>query len=504
MPAEIMDNITIAPKSASLASPKLTKAKASTTTMPSLSLSVSYGCEHIQEIFKQLRKVSLREYALIQTSIHDRHSVISQTLRSPQVASSGRPVPCLTPTYLCLQCPSVNTPEQRDDHWKSKSHAFCPKKRKYDDITSNEDPRLVAANTQFVPCRAIGLRGLYNMGQTCFMSVVLQSLIHNPFIKAFYLGEGHKSSTCEREKEGCTSCALDEIFTEFHSKEITEGYGAVYMLLGSWMGAQALAGYQQQDAHEYMQFILNSLHLSNGGDSISSSNSNSNPEQCTCIIHKTFYGQLQSTVTCDKCRNVTNTFDPFIDLSLDLRSQVKKRKLDGELKDKDIAMELKECLERFTGKEKLAAADYTCQSCSKTAQNATKQLSIRRLPPVLSIHLKRFEHAKTATKLNTKLSFPIHLDMHPYTTAVLAPKQVAKDRAIPSPHPPSTTYELSSVIVHKGNLDSGHYVGYCKEGGDWFLFDDSKVVLVEEREVLKADAYLLFYVVREFDGAREP
>ena len=74
------------------------------------------------------------------------------------------------------------------------------------------------------------------MGQTCFMSVVLQCLIHNPFLKLYYLAEGHKSSGCT--KEACTSCALDEIITEFHSSEKAEGFGAVSMLLGSWMGAQ--------------------------------------------------------------------------------------------------------------------------------------------------------------------------------------------------------------------------------------------------------------------------
>lgn len=68
------------------------------------------------------------------------------------------------------------------------------------------------------------------------MSVILQCLIHNPFIKAFYLGEGHTSKDCDRES--CTSCALDEIFTEYYSLEKTEGYGAVSMLLGSWSGAQ--------------------------------------------------------------------------------------------------------------------------------------------------------------------------------------------------------------------------------------------------------------------------
>jgi hypothetical protein len=57
------------------------------------------------------------------------------------------------------------------------------------------------------------------------------------------------------------------------------------------------------------------------------------------------------------------------------------------------------------------------------------------------------------------------------------------------------SYSLSAVIVHKGEINSGHYVNYCREGTDWFLFDDSKVVLVGEKEVLAAEAYLLLYVI---------
>jgi len=56
-------------------------------------------------------------------------------------------------------------------------------------------------------------------------------------------------------------------------------------------------------------------------------------------------------------------------------------------------------------------------------------------------------------------------------------------------------YQLSAVIVHKGEINSGHYVNYAREGNDWFLFDDSKVVLVSEAEVLKAEAYLMLYVL---------
>lgn len=68
------------------------------------------------------------------------------------------------------------------------------------------------------------------------MSVILQTLIHNPFIRNYYLSEGHKTADCERES--CVSCALDEMFVEFYSVEKTEGFGAVNMLMGSWLAGE--------------------------------------------------------------------------------------------------------------------------------------------------------------------------------------------------------------------------------------------------------------------------
>ena len=80
--------------------------------------------------------------------------------------------------------------------------------------------------------------------------------------------------------------------------------------------------------------------------------------------------------------------------------------------------------------------------------------------------------------------------MYPYTTQGLSGRRDNGDT------PSLYMYDLSAVIVHKGKMDSGHYICYCREGNDWFMFDDSKVVLVSEFEVLEANAYLLFYIVR--------
>ena len=57
-------------------------------------------------------------------------------------------------------------------------------------------------------------------------------------------------------------------------------------------------------------------------------------------------------------------------------------------------------------------------------------------------------------------------------------------------------YDLSTVVMHVGKMDAGHYLCYCRRDDQWFKFDDSKVTLADESTVLHADAYMLFYVVR--------
>ncbi|KAG8630335.1 hypothetical protein KVT40_001954 [Elsinoe batatas] len=548
-----METITLAPSSATSQSPKLTKKPSLGDIRLGSSEKKVYGCDHVKDFLDNARAEATKQYTRIIQAINKDNNL---AVRIPKVASGTAPF-TLRPTWLCLQCPNVTTSDTRDLH--DKAHKFCAesssghiycrtcadiihdpyfseirllrgRKRSYSTFRSDVDTKILAANSSPVPCRALGLRGLYNMGQTCFMSVILQSLIHNPFIRAYYLSESHRSSECEREC--CTSCAMDDIFSEFHSQEKAEGYGLVAMLQSSWRGGGSLAGYQQQDAHEYLQFILNSLHTAN----LETDEKEEKAEDCQCIIHRTFCGVLQSTVTCSKCKNVTTAKDPFMDLSLDVKIPGQGKKKNNTIsmttgkedkkkdKDKDKAnandekpsMSLLECFDRFTSAESLPATDYTCRKCD-AQQAATKRLSLARLPPVLPVHLKRFSHSKNSgqgIKLDTKVRFGTSVDLSAYIRGNVGKKDTAKEKKEKDKDKDKDKgdkddsedkkgnrpiYELSSVIVHKGKMDSGHYISFSRVYDEWFMFDDSKVVLVEENEVLASEAYMLFYVVRDID-----
>lgn len=64
-------------------------------------------------------------------------------------------------------------------------------------------------------------------------------------------------------------------------------------------------------------------------------------------------------------------------------------------------------------------------------------------------------------------------------------------------------YDLSTVVVHIGKLDGGHYICYCKRDRQWFKFNDNKVTLATEAQVLGAEAYLLFYILRNLGPLEE-
>lgn len=57
---------------------------------------------------------------------------------------------------------------------------------------------------------------------------------------------------------------------------------------------------------------------------------------CPCIVHSTFAGELRSKITCGRCHHQSETLEPFLDLSLDLRDR----------KSGQMAQTLAECLRR--------------------------------------------------------------------------------------------------------------------------------------------------------------
>lgn len=61
----------------------------------------------------------------------------------------------------------------------------------------------------------------------------------------------------------------------------------------------------------------------------------------------------------------------------------------------------------------------------------------------------------------------------------------------------SAQYRLVGVVEHAGGMAGGHYVAYVRGRGQgdaaWWRASDTSVRAIEENEVLRAQAYILFY-----------
>ncbi|KAJ1962129.1 hypothetical protein GGI12_002833 [Dipsacomyces acuminosporus] len=219
---------------------------------------------------------------------------------------------------------------------------------------------------------------------------------------------------------------------------------------------------RQEDAHEFLRLLVDSFQRSllHGMD----------PKidrriQETSLVHQIFGGYLQSQVTCSKCDHDSNTFDPLLDISLDIQS----------------GSNIAKALRSFTRPEHLVKGNrYKCEKCSKLV-DATKQMTVYRLPRILTLQLKRFS-IFGGGKINRYVEFPLHLSMKGYTSSN-------------SSSPGIFSYSLYAVLVHAGGTSrSGHYYCFVKSpAGVWYELNDSMVHQVSERTVLKQSAYLLFY-----------
>lgn len=336
-----------------------------------------------------------------------------------------------------------------------------------------------------------GLKGIVNLGSTCFMSSVLQTMLHNPLIQYQFFNNDLHQFHCELpayyqkgdenidERNACLTCAVDTIFSHFFTLSSHEGHGITNLLMTAWYKNKLLAGFEEQDAHEFWQFMLSEFH--NDYERVAA-NASVPLEPCKCITHLTFQGQLESSIACVNCGVVTRTTDPLVDLSLEIP------KPNSATSSK---VTLYDCLDRFTHNEALDVK-YRCRHC-RTETNAHKSLRIKRIPHVLSVQLKRFKHGfnEGALKLESVVDLPLFLDLTRYTSDYSPDNDGVVDS--------NKVYELFALVCHIGLVNTGHYVAIIKKNGIWFRFDDSVISQVSVDEVRATSAYMLFYVAHNIE-----
>ncbi|XP_051986808.1 ubiquitin carboxyl-terminal hydrolase 10-like isoform X2 [Xyrauchen texanus] len=379
-------------------------------------------------------------------------------------------------------------------------------------------------------------RGLINKGNWCYINATLQALIACP--PMYHLMKSiHFFSETQRP---CTSTPMLDNFVrlvnEFSNmpvpsktkqqaagektvKDIRPGVPFeptyIYKLLTLIKSSLSEKG-RQEDAEEYLGFILNGLHeemlalkklispqekapTPNGPESqpdveedsaekeeegsedeweqVGPRNKTSITRQADFIrtpITDIFGGHIRSVVYQQSSKE-SATLQPFFTLQLDIQSEKVRT--------------VQEALEVLVARESVQG--YTTKT--KQEIEISRRMTLEELPPVLVLHLKRFVFEKTGgcQKLVKNIEYPVDLEIS---------KDLLSQGVRSKTFKGQRTYRLFAVVYHHGNsVTGGHYTTDVFHIGlnGWLRIDDQAVKIINQHQVVKQTAertaYLLYY-----------
>lgn len=423
------------------------------------------------------------------------------------------------------------------------------------DVVGNGAAPLASVNSHGVPR---GLRGMANLGNTCFLSTVLHAVVRAPTVGGFFLKDGHVRELCTAkrdvavaeavnagrlpspEDEHCLACELDEIVAGAYSGS-SDPLVPSNFLHSWWMQSpEHLAKHKQHDAHEFFLSLVAAVHTNlttseRGGAGSFREAPGQKPatpppgskgpvspralgsgggavlvEECRCPMHAAFAGVLRSEVTCGACGYASTVHDPTVGLSLDVPLSGNAT---GGSRQRSVTLEA--CLSAFARPEHIGMNEsFPCGRCGDSARAKTKQMAARRLPPALVLHIKRFETSfvgkagskksglgigdsvVVGRKIDVHVSFPFVLSMRPYCASAALRSRYGNRVPADASHDDQAKYDLYAVVVHSGTMESGHYIAYVQWQGVWFRCDDHQVTRADPATVAQAQAYMLFYQAR--------
>lgn len=421
-------------------------------------------------------------------------------------------------------------------------------------------------------------RPVANLGNTCYMNAVLQALAHAPELCMAVDVEPHhancpiymrnalkkrSSPSSSPEWEDMTSMStgtrksrrsggkksptnLDESTSDLEFCalcEVEQHLSRVHMQNGNRDRPVAPSTFvngfiehvapwfnlgQQEDSHEFLRLLIDAMQKSCKQARPAHGNpQDTPPPQKTEEEEKNedseypfqlFRGMVESNVTCESCESTSSTRDPIEDIGLDVSPLAPPSSsapsAGGFLNDVSSALQ---CFARAEALD----SGYKCEKCGKVGR-ATKQSRLASIPPILTLHLKRFRYGGDGQKsalnvarrsnrseLNQLLGYSAGeyftgksgsakieghskfeqiLDLKPYLTDELQEKYS------------SMFCRLFAVIVHAGkNSHSGHYIAYVRNitKNEWWKMDDARITVAPLSEVMNAEAYMLFYRVMD-------
>ena len=192
----------------------------------------------------------------------------------------------------------------------------------------------------------------------------------------------------------------------------------------------------------------------------------------TSIWQKNTQGFYLNTTRCLHCNLTFYNFEPFTSLNIDIPEDMPNPRI-SDL----ISASLKEEVIRDG---EVINDGWFCSKCNKNT-SYKKSTKLWKLPDVLVIIIKRF--------INIRLKNNAPLTINEYLN-------FAKGSILTNTK--DTIYTFSSVALHFGSLNGGHYSAVCNTPDGSILYDDRNVAKIDEGHIAgfmdkNTNAYMLVF-----------
>ncbi|KAJ8563441.1 hypothetical protein K7X08_031893 [Anisodus acutangulus] len=184
----------------------------------------------------------------------------------------------------------------------------------------------------------LGLTGLQNLGNTCFMNSALQCLAHTPKLVDYFLGDYKREINHDNPlgMNGEIASAFGDLLKKLWAPGASPVAPRTFKLKLAHFAPQ-FSGFNQHDSQEVLAFLLDGLHEDlnrvKNKPYVEAKDGDDRPDEEIAdeywdyhlarndsIIVDVCQGQYRSTLVCPICKKVSIMFDPFMYLSLPLPS----------------------------------------------------------------------------------------------------------------------------------------------------------------------------------------
>jgi len=302
------------------------------------------------------------------------------------------------------------------------------------------------------------LKGLHNLGNTCYLNSVIQCFIYDPLFKGIL--------NDIKLPENCNLILLLKDLVNTNKPE----YNIIEIIKEIIKQKPFFEGFSQNDSHEFYIHLIDILSNFNEQSNEQTKDYLTLPDRLfedflkrnNSPLTPVYHGQTRTCISCIVCNNLTKVYEEYNSINL----HVPQTKV---IKVTDLFRNYLET-ERQDDQNNL----YQCDSCN-LKQVTHKQISLWRIPPRLTLVLKKYSDNNTIN-YKTVIEFPLE----PIKIKETSSGDILR-------------YQLTGVIYHKGSFNYGHYYSKVLVDGHWYHLDDQFVKSIETMKNTSRSVYMLFF-----------